>query len=91
MPALFPLAYPTSQKERLAEMGTQTTKNVASVTPTTPTFDSFASLPSRFNPTFGTSASDLLNDQVDLSYQIMNLQMILERAPSDRLYTEPVH
>lgn len=63
----------------------QTSKNVASVTPTAPTFDSFATLPAGFNPTFGPSASDLLNDQVNLNYQIMNLQMVLERALSDRL------
>jgi hypothetical protein len=67
---------------------TQTSKNVASVTPAAPTFDSFATLPSGFNPTFGPSASDLLNDQVNLNYQIINLQMILERALSDRLYSD---
>lgn len=67
---------------------TQTTKNVASVTPAAPTFDSFAALPSGFNPTFGPSASDLLNDQINLSYQIINLQMVLERALSDRLYSD---
>jgi hypothetical protein len=65
---------------------TQTSKNVASVTPTAPSFDSFAALPSGFNPTFGPSASDLLNDQINLNYQIINLQMVLERALSDRLY-----
>ena len=64
---------------------TQTSKNVASVTPAAPSFDSFAALPSGFNPTFGPSASDLLNDQINLNYQIINLQMVLERALSDRL------
>jgi hypothetical protein len=67
---------------------TQTTKNVASVTPAAPSFDSFATLPSGFKPTFGPSASDLLNDQINLNYQIINLQMILERALSDRLYAD---
>jgi hypothetical protein len=67
---------------------TQTSKNVSSVTPAAPTFDSFAGLPSGFNPTFGPSASDLLNDQINLSYQIINLQMVLERALSDRLYSD---
>jgi hypothetical protein len=67
---------------------TQTSKNVASVTPAVPTFDSFATLPTGFKPAFGPSASDLLNDQVSLSYQITNLQMILERALSDRLYAD---
>ena len=56
-----------------------------STTPAAPTFDSFATLPSGFNPTFGPSASDLLNDQINLNYQIINLQMVLERALSDRL------
>lgn len=64
---------------------TQTGKNVSSVTPIAPGFDSFASLPSGFNPAFGPSASDLLNDQINLNYQIINLQMVLERALSDRL------
>ena len=67
---------------------TQTGKNVASVTPAAPSFDSFAALPSGFNPTFGPSASDLLNDQINLNYQIINLQMVLERALSDRLYSD---
>lgn len=62
----------------------QTTKS--SVTPTAPAFDSFATLPAGFNPTFGSSASDLLNDQMNLSYQIVNLQMLLDRALSDRIY-----
>lgn len=66
---------------------TQSSKNVASVTPAAPSFDSFAALPSGFNPAFGPSASDLLNDQINLNYQIINLQMVLERALSDRLYS----
>ncbi len=67
---------------------TQTSKNVASVTPAAPSFDSFATLPSGFNPAFGPSASDLLSDQINLNYQIINLQMVLERALSDRLYSD---
>ena len=57
----------------------------SSTAPSAPTFDSFATLPSGFNPSFGPSASDLLNDQINLNYQIINLQMVLERALSDRL------
>ena len=64
----------------------QTTRS--SVTPTAPAFDSFATLPAGFNPTFGSSASDLLNDQMNLSYQIVNLQMLLDRALSDRIYPQ---
>jgi hypothetical protein len=70
---------------------TTTTQNQttnSSVTPTAPAFDSFATLPAGFNPTFGSSASDLLNDQMNLSYQIVNLQMLLDRALSDRLYPQ---
>jgi hypothetical protein len=70
---------------------TTTTQNQttnSSVTPTAPAFDSFATLPAGFNPTFGSSASDLLNDQMNLSYQIVNLQMLLDRALSDRIYPQ---
>ena len=56
-----------------------------SVVPQAPALDSFATLPSGFNPNFGNSSSDLLSDQVNLTYQIFNLQMLLERALSDRL------
>jgi hypothetical protein len=48
----------------------------AATLPTAPTF----------TPTFGNSAGDLLSDQVNLSYQIFNIRMLLERALSDRLY-----
>ena len=70
---------------------TTTTQNQttnSSVTPTAPAFDSFATLPAGFNPTFGSSASDILNDQMNLSYQIVNLQMLLDRALSDRIYPQ---
>ncbi len=70
---------------------TTTTQNQttnSSVTPTAPAFDSFATLPAGFNPTFGSSASDLLSDQMNLSYQIVNLQMLLDRALSDRIYPQ---
>lgn len=38
-----------------------------------------------FNPSYGQSAGDLFSDQVNLSYQIFNLRMLLERSLSDRL------
>jgi hypothetical protein len=66
----------------------QTQTNQASITPQSPPLDSFGSLPAGFNPSFGNSASDLLNDQVNLSYQITNLQMLIERSLSDRLDTD---
>jgi hypothetical protein len=67
---------------------TQNQTTTSSVSPTAPSFDSFATLPTGFNPTFGPSASDLLSDQVNLSYQIVNLQMLLDRALSDRIYPQ---
>lgn len=39
-----------------------------------------------FTPDFGLNAQDLLAEQVNLTYQIFNLRMILERALSDRLF-----
>jgi hypothetical protein len=56
----------------------------AAVTPQSPSLDTLPAFQG-FNPTYGSSASDLLNDQVNLTYQIFNLRMILERALSDRL------
>jgi hypothetical protein len=37
------------------------------------------------NLKYNMSASDLLSEQVDLTYQIINLQMLLDRSLSDRL------
>src|SRR6266705_6136070 len=37
-----------------------------------------------YAPVFGENATDLLSDQVNLTYQIYNLRMILERSLSDR-------
>ena len=39
-----------------------------------------------FAPTFGLNAQDLLADQISLTYQILNVRMLLERALSDRLH-----
>jgi len=49
---------------------------------TNATFTNFT-LPSE--PKYGLNASDLLGDQVNLTYQIFNIRMILDRAISDRL------
>ena len=59
-----------------------------SLTPQAPTLETPPTL-SGFNPNYGENAADLLNDQVNLSYQIFNLRMILERSLSDRLWNEP--
>ena len=62
----------------------QTDVNRASVTPQVPALDTLPAFQG-FTPTYGNSAADLLSDQVNLTYQIFNLRMILERALSDRL------
>jgi hypothetical protein len=37
---------------------------------------------------FGSNPNDLLSDQVNLTYQVFNLRMLLERSLTDRLITE---
>jgi hypothetical protein len=64
------------------QMTTTSTQNP--ITPQPPTLDTSPTF-SGFTPNYGESPSDLLNDQVNLTYQIFNLRMILERALSDRL------
>lgn len=61
-----------------------TTKNRDTLTPQPPTLDTTPTF-SGFKPNYGENASDLLSDQVNLSYQIFNLRMLLERSLSDRL------
>jgi hypothetical protein len=39
-------------------------------------------------PQFSSNPNDLLADQVNLTYQVFNLRMLLERSLSDRLITE---
>jgi hypothetical protein len=63
---------------------TDITTTRSSVTPQAPALDAAQTL-SGFNPTFGQNPSDLLNDQVNLTYQIFNLRMILEKSLTDRL------
>jgi hypothetical protein len=67
---------------------TTATQSRAAVTPTAPTLDTVPAL-TGFNPNYGTNASDLMNDQVNLTYQLFNLRMVLDRALSDRLYKDP--
>ncbi len=62
---------------------TTTGSTTASVTPTAPNLDTTQAL-AGFTPNYGPNASDLLNDQVNLQYQIFNLRMLLERSLSDR-------
>jgi len=69
---------------------TTATRTQASVTPQAPALDTTPAFQG-FNPTYGSSASDLLSDQMNLTYQILSLRMILERALSDRLYPPDAH
>lgn len=42
--------------------------------------------PAPAEPKYGLAAQDLLTEQINLTYQVFNLRMLLERAMSDRLY-----
>ena len=61
-----------------------TTSDRPSFTPQAPTLDTPPAF-SGFTPTYGENPSDLLSDQVNLTYQIFNLRMLLERSLSDRV------
>ena len=63
---------------------TQTTTNVSSVTPSAPALpgQSPAVAPQL---SFGENAQDLLAEQVQLTYQLINLRTLLERAVTDRV------
>jgi hypothetical protein len=39
-----------------------------------------------YTPTFGSNGSDLLSDEVNLTYQLYNVRMLLDRSLTDRLY-----
>lgn len=62
----------------------RTTTNEA-VTPEAPDLAELIAAPS-YSPAFGPNATDLLFDQVSLSYQIFNVRMLLERSLTDRLW-----
>ncbi len=57
----------------------------ASVGPQLPSLPSLPTAPT-FNPNFGPSGADLLADETNLTYQLFNLRMMLERSLSDRLH-----
>jgi len=61
-----------------------TTTNRDAVIPQVPALETPPGV-TGFNPSYGQSAGDLFSDQVNLSYQIFNLRMLLERSLSDRL------
>lgn len=61
-----------------------TTTERAAIIPQPPSLETQPAF-SGFNPNFGQNVSDLLSDQVNLTYQIFNLRMVLERSLSDRV------
>ena len=63
-----------------------TDPSTSNSTPAAPSLPDLLTAPSAFtNAKYGMSSSDLLTEQVDLTYQIFNIQMVLDRALSDRL------
>ncbi len=67
-----------------------TTPSTASTSPTgygpsAPTLPTLQTAPT-YNPSFGPSGGDLLNDEVNLTYQIFNLSTLLNRSLTDRTY-----
>jgi hypothetical protein len=63
---------------------TQTTTE-GTITPKSPALDaSNGSVPDAVSKKYGIASADLLDEQVDLTYQIFNLRMLLERSLSDR-------
>jgi hypothetical protein len=78
------LATTTAANKDVSTVDTKT-KTQAAITPSAPTLNDATSTIPGFNPTFGQNPGDLLSDQVNLTYQIFNLRMLLERSLSDRL------
>lgn len=72
----------TLDDEGKLQVSEQTT-TVAANTPAAPAAATVAAAPA-FAPAFGQSAEDTLSNQVNLTYQIYNVRMALERAVSDR-------
>jgi hypothetical protein len=57
--------------------------------PQAPALPSLQTAPG-YTPTFGSNGSDLLSDEVNLTYQLYNVRMLLDRSLTDRLHnTEP--
>ena len=81
------LATTTAANKDVSTVDTKTTTQAA-ITPTAPTLNDATSTIPGFNPTFGQNPGDLLSDQVNLTYQIFNLRMLLERSLSDRLLND---
>lgn len=62
---------------------TASTGSLGSQAPALPTLQTAPT----YNPTFGPNSSDLLSDEVNLTYQVYNVSMLLDRSLTDRLYS----
>lgn len=87
--SMLPIAGSQFTEERDATAGTlvpkqRVTTNPA-VTPSAPTL-SADGLPAITPGNYGIAAQDILSEQMDLTYQIANLRMLLERSITDRMY-----
>lgn len=87
-------APPTSTSAPTVSISVAPTMNAGASTPAAspsaygpqaPTLPTLQTGPA-YNPNFGPSGGDLLSDETNLTYQIFNLRMMLERSLSDRLY-----
>jgi hypothetical protein len=64
--------------------GSSSGKNSSTGSSTTSALPELLTAPT-YKPDYGENSIDLLSDQVDLTYQIFNLRMLLERSVTDRL------
>lgn len=76
----------SSEQDTASSLTIQGAAATTATTPTTPSLPDLIAAPSALtNLKYGMSSSDLLSEQVDLTYQIFNIQMLLDRSLSDRL------
>jgi hypothetical protein len=68
------------------QMGQRVTK-AAEYTPKAPDLGTIQ-YPSPFDAKMGLAAQDVLSEQINLTYQIVNLRMLLERSITDRHYSD---
>jgi hypothetical protein len=74
----------SAQQDVSSELSLSVATPAASTSSANTALPDLLSAPS-YKPDYGESSLDLLSDQVDLSYQIFNLRMLLERSVTDRL------
>jgi hypothetical protein len=69
------------------KLGTSRETKTSERTPSVPTLPDLLAAPTG-SPGFGQNPIDLLTDQVNLTYQIFNIRMLLERSLTDRIQRE---